>query len=239
VDSESGDDGDDDDHAEVDNWSPRRACSAALDVLASHADDELLLPILLPELTRLLSATGDTSAVWLQREVGVFALGTVSEGCMEGIAPHLPQLFPFLLRLCEDSVPFVRATSAWCLSCYASWIVEMDAEESAPAGQYLGQLVGVLLQLTQDRGSKKSQQQACVALVNVIEVAQDAIVPYSPGVASAIIAALGFYGARNRKHIFDVAGVLFESIGPAAQSPSIGGVLMPALLERCVTAAEN
>jgi transportin-1 len=226
---DASDAGDDDDaHAEVDNWSPRRACSAALDVLAMHAGDEMLLPVLLPDLQRLLSATGDSSAAWLQREVGVFALGTISEGCMDGIGPHLPNLIPFLLKLCSDAVPFVRATSAWCLSCYATWIVEMDDAKA------LAELIRVLLQLTQDRSSKKAQQQACVALISVFEVAQDSVVPHAPAIAAAVISALGFYGQRNRKYLFDVAGALFESIGPAARSADVGGVLLSALLQRYV-----
>lgn len=130
----------------------------------------------------------------------------------------------------------VRATAAWCLSCYARWVADMEEENHdgsvGPPGSFLGPLVGALLQLSQDAASKQAQRSACKALHTVCEAAQDGMVPFAPAFAAAFVAGLGFYTARNRAYLYDAVAALFESIGTEAKAPTIGGVIMPPLLER-------
>jgi len=86
-------DDEDDDEDEEDpyaNWTVRKCCAAALDMMASTFQVEIL-PILLPYLQRELE-----SQDWKQREAGILALGAVAEGCMEGVQEHLESLVPFL-----------------------------------------------------------------------------------------------------------------------------------------------
>ena len=74
-----------------------RKCSAAtLDVLCTSFETEvihILIPLLKGELE---------SSDWLHRECGILALGAAAEGGMQEIAPHLPELVPYLLNNLND-----------------------------------------------------------------------------------------------------------------------------------------
>eukprot|EP00002_Diphylleia_rotans_P000978 TRINITY_DN1052_c0_g1_i4.p1 TRINITY_DN1052_c0_g1~~TRINITY_DN1052_c0_g1_i4.p1 ORF type:complete len:507 (-),score=124.12 TRINITY_DN1052_c0_g1_i4:38-1558(-) len=84
-------DGDDDDD-EAYEWNLRKCSASSLDTIASTFHDRIL-EVLLPLLQQYLTS----SDRWEVRESGILALGAIAEGCMDGIAPHLPQLIPFLL----------------------------------------------------------------------------------------------------------------------------------------------
>ena len=52
--------------------------------------------------------------VW-QRESAMLALGAASEGCLEGLGPHLPALFDFLVQQQNADTPQLRSISCWVL----------------------------------------------------------------------------------------------------------------------------
>lgn len=117
-----GDDSDDSDEDDLrkealSDWNLRKCSAAALDVL-SNVFHQGLLPVLLPLLKVNLFAPN-----WLVKESSILALGAVSEGCMDGMIPHLPELISYLIGSLSDSKALVRSITCWSLSRYAHWIV--------------------------------------------------------------------------------------------------------------------
>lgn len=106
-DGDEGDDGeddeDDDDDYDLDDdddiyneWNLRKCSAAALDIICTTYELEairILMPLLKTELE---------SPDWLHRECGILALGAAAEGGMQHIAPHLPELVPYLLTHLND-----------------------------------------------------------------------------------------------------------------------------------------
>ncbi len=99
------------------DWNLRKCSAAALDVL-SCVFHESLLPVLLPLLKQNL-----LSSDWLVKESAILALGAVSEGCMEGMIPQLPEVLPYLITSLSDNKALVRSITCWTLSRYSHWII--------------------------------------------------------------------------------------------------------------------
>ena len=128
-DSDSSDSDDDDLKDALSDWNLRKCSAAALDVL-SNVFHEALLPILLPLLKQSL-----ISEDWLVKEASILALGAVSEGCMDGMMHHLPELVPYLINFLSDAKALVRSITCWTLSRYSHWMV------SQPHDQFLQKLM--------------------------------------------------------------------------------------------------
>lgn len=111
------------------DWNLRKCSAAALDVLSNVFHDSLL-PVLLPLLKQNLFSPN-----WLVKESSILALGAVSEGCMEGMVPHLPELIPYLVDCLSQPKALVRSITCWTLSRYAHWLV------SQPHDLYLKRLM--------------------------------------------------------------------------------------------------
>lgn len=80
----------------------------------------LLLPpplLLTPQFQKRLASTD----VW-QRESAMLSLGAVSEGCLEGLGPHLPALFGFLVQQQAAEMPQLRSISCWVLGRFMRWV---------------------------------------------------------------------------------------------------------------------
>ncbi len=99
------------------DWNLRKCSAAALDVL-SCVFHESLLPVLLPILKQNL-----LSSDWLVKESAILALGAVSEGCMEGMIPQLPEVVPYLINSLSDVKALVRSITCWTLSRYSHWLI--------------------------------------------------------------------------------------------------------------------
>jgi transportin-1 len=128
-DSDSDDSDDDDLKDALSDWNLRKCSAAALDVL-SNVFHEALLPVLLPLLKQSL-----VSEDWLVKEASILALGAVSEGCMDGMMHHLPDLVPYLISFLSDAKALVRSITCWTLSRYSHWMV------SQPHDQFLRKLM--------------------------------------------------------------------------------------------------
>jgi hypothetical protein len=98
IDDDSDSDFDDDDDDEAESWNLRKCSAAALDVLSTVLENQML-PHLLPLLTAELNHTD-----WKHREAGILALGAVADGCYEGMCPHLGGLIPLLVKTMNDEV---------------------------------------------------------------------------------------------------------------------------------------
>lgn len=94
------DDYDDDDDDEAEAWNLRKCAAAALDVISTVCENQML-PHLLPLLT---SALNDSN--WKVREAGILALGAIADGCYEGMVPHLPGVMPVLIKTLSDNTVF-------------------------------------------------------------------------------------------------------------------------------------
>ena len=94
----------DEDDEGYSDWNLRKCSAAALDVL-SNVYNDTLFEVIKPFLVQNIRSEN-----WKIREASVLALGAIAEGCMDGVEPHLPELYPYLLSLLQDSKVF-----AFCL----------------------------------------------------------------------------------------------------------------------------
>jgi transportin-1 len=217
------DDGDDDDDEGLYAWTVRKCCAAALDHLATCMGGPGILPCLLPVLQEMLGNHGD---VWA-RESAILALGAVSEGCMQGMDEHLPQLLPFLLGQMEDAVPQARSISCWTLSRYSGWICQ------APEGNpWLGPALDALVRRVLDC-NKKVQEAACSALATLEEMLGERLVGEAlDRVLAALTMALGKYQMRSLIILYDTIGTLADVVGGALSEERRVAVLMPPLMAK-------
>jgi transportin-1 len=119
-DNSSDDDDDDDDDDENTIWNLRKCAAAALDSLAGIFNDEIL-QYLFPTLKPLLE-----SQQWEILESGILVIGAVADGCLNGISPHLGEIFKFLVNTINHPKPLVRSITCWTFSRYISWIMTLD-----------------------------------------------------------------------------------------------------------------
>lgn len=87
---------DEDEDEGYSDWNLRKCSAAALDVL-SNVYNAHLFQVIKPFLVQNIR-----SEDWKIREASVLALGAIAEGCMDGVVPHLPELYPYLLSLLRD-----------------------------------------------------------------------------------------------------------------------------------------
>merc|ERR1719491_2650804 len=87
------DESDDDDLDDDNEWTLRKCSAASLDALAEMYGANNTLPNLLPALQEGLGHNDQ----WV-REASILALGAVADGCSAEIAPHMPQIHPFLVQ---------------------------------------------------------------------------------------------------------------------------------------------
>lgn len=85
-----------DDDEDYSDWNLRKCSAAALDVLSTVYNAHLF------EVIKPFLVQNIRSENWKIREASVLALGAIAEGCMDGVVPHLPELYPYLLSLLRD-----------------------------------------------------------------------------------------------------------------------------------------
>ena len=90
-------DEEEDDDEGYSDWNLRKCSAAALDVL-SNVYNAHLFEVIKPFLVQNIRSEN-----WKIREASVLALGAIAEGCMDGVVPHLPELYPYLLSLLHDT----------------------------------------------------------------------------------------------------------------------------------------
>jgi transportin-1 len=220
-DSESEEEEWDDDDNE---WSLRKCSAASLDALAGLYGATYTLPPLLPALQEGLSHQDP----WV-REASILALGAIAEGCHEELAPHLPQLHPFLLSQLESDVAQVRCIAAWTVGRYSSWVVDQmndDRGDKTLVAKVAEALVGRLL----DK-NKKVQVAVCSSLGVFVESTGELMVPYLEPVYRALVESMKVYRTRSLMVMFDTLGVMADYIGPAIGKGSLPSVYVPALLQ--------
>ena len=220
-DSEFGDSDDDDEV--YSEWTVRKCAASTLDVMAGVYGTEILPP-LLPLLNEQLF-----SKEWKQRELGVLALGAIAEGCMSGIEPHLPQLYPFLIQCMSDAKPLVRSIACWTMSRYARWC--LYPTDGSDKRKYSEPMLATTLQAMMDK-NKRVQEAAVSALATIEEEAGEDLAPYLPQILQAMVGAFGKYHSKNLLILFDAVGTLAECVGAHLARKEYVETIMPPLIQR-------
>lgn len=211
----------DSDTEDVDGeWNIRKCSASALDTLSAAYPDEVLY-MLLPRLQERMA----NERAWEQREVGVLALGAISDGCLSGIAPHLPKLFPYLMASINDSSRHVRLISCWTLSRYSRWLLDSNDEANVQG------MLKALLDRMMDK-NKAVQRSACSALAVVEEQAGPAIAKYLAPILHAVSLAFDTYQKNNLTALYDCVCTLADAAGGDFARPEHVNVLMPRLITR-------
>ncbi|XP_020891809.1 transportin-1 [Exaiptasia diaphana] len=196
-----------------------KCSAAALDVLANVFRDDLL-PVLLPILKDILFHPD-----WESKESGILVLGAIAEGCLNGIAPHLSELVPFLINSLSEKKALVRSITCWTLSRYAHWVVNQPHEA------YLQKLMTELLKRILD-SNKRVQEAACSAFATLEEEACTELVPYLGFILETLVFAFNKYQHKNLLILYDAIGTLADSVGHHLNKPEYITMLMPPLIQK-------
>ncbi|KAK1299596.1 Transportin-1 [Acorus calamus] len=219
------DDAEDDDDA-VNVWNLRKCSAAALDVISNVFGDEIL-PTLMPFIETKLATTSDSN--WKEKEAAVLALGAVSEGCINGLYPHLPQIIVILMPLLDDQFPLVRSITCWTLSRFSKYIVQgMDNQKGHE--QFDNILKGLLRKILET--NKRVQEAACSAFATLEEEAAEELAPHLEIILQHLLCAFGKYQRRNLRIVYDAIGTLADAVGGELNQPKYLDVLMPPLISK-------
>ncbi|TPX63432.1 hypothetical protein SpCBS45565_g06611 [Spizellomyces sp. 'palustris'] len=236
-------DSDDEDESDFDDeddvyteWNLRKCSAAAMDVMATVFENDLLVH-LLPRLKEELFHPD-----WEHRECGILALGAIAEGCLPGMMQHLPQLVPHMITCLTDAQPLVRAITCWTLGRYAGWTVHppavwarqycgTEAQLQQHRQTYFRPLVLTLLQTVLDN-NKRVQEAACSALATLEEEAMMELIPYLEPVLSTLALAFQKYQHKNLLILYDAVGTLADSVGSALSEDRYINVLMQPLVRK-------
>lgn len=215
----------DDDFDEIDpedEWNLRKCSAASLDSLAGHFHGAVFREVL-PWLIENLKHKD-----WPNREAAVLALGAIGPGCMNDIAPHLPELIPYLLSLLNDSQPVVRQITCWSLSRFAQWAAH---DEKASKKDFFEPMMDGLLQRMLD-SNKKVQESAASAFASLEEKAGNELNPYCQVILTQFAKCFDKYKDKNMYILYDCVQTLAEHSSPVLAQPENVNLLMPALMKR-------
>ena len=215
---------DEDDELGVeDQWNLRKCSAAALDVLASNFH-RLVFDIALEYLNNNL-----THSEWPYREAAVLAMGAVAEGCLDAIAPALPNIVPYLTSLLDDTEPAVRVITCWALGRYSVWALNL--ENAAERSKFFEPIMIGILHRMRDQ-NKRVQEAAASAFANLADKANKELVPHAEQIIRTYVECFDKYKDRNIYVLYDCVQTLAEQVGPALRNPALINLLMPAIIKR-------
>ena len=206
-----------------DRWNLRKCSAAALDVLASNFHNSVF-DITLPYLTENLRHQD-----WPNREAAVLAIGAISDGCMDVVTPHLPDLIPYLISLLEDQEPVVRTITCWALGRYSSWASHLQNLNDRKL--FFEPMMEGILRRMLDK-NKRVQEAAASAFANLEEKATRSLTQYCGPIIHQFVECFASYKDRNMFILYDCVQTLAEHVGPALAQPNLIDSLMPAIIQR-------
>jgi transportin-1 len=221
IEEDEEDDYEDDDPENV--WSLRKCSAAALDVLAVNfhaAVFDIILPYLKDNLQHPL---------WPKREAAVLALGAIAEGCIDVVAPHLPELVPFLISLLSDEEPVVRQITCWCLGRYSEWASHLESSEEKR--RFFEPMMEGLLERMLDK-NKKVQEAAASAFASLEEKSGEKLIPYTEPILRQFTNCFARYKDKNMYIIYDCIQTLADSVQAELAKPPLVDLLMGVLIDR-------
>lgn len=211
-------------------WSLRKCSAAALDVMAVNFGPTVF-HIILPYLKDNLR-----HPKWPRREAAVLALGAIAEGCKDIVAPHLPELVPFLISLLNDEESVVRQITCWCLGRYSEWASHL--QNANDKSRFFEPMMQGLLERMLDR-NKKVQEAAASAFASLEEKAGSNLIPYTEPILRRFTECFSQYKDRNMYIIYDCIQTLADNVGGELTKPHLVDLLMPVLLERWNTTSDE
>ena len=214
---------DDDDLEVEEQWNLRKCSAAALDVLASSFH-RLVFDIALEYLNNNLAHTE-----WPYREAAVLAMGAVAEGCMDAVAPALPNIVPYLTSLLNDIEPSVRLITCWALGRYSVWALNLENPNDKRT--YFDPMLNGILGRMQDK-VKRVQTAAASAFANMGERAGKDLIPHCDAIIETFVICFDTYKDRNIFVLYDCVQTLADQLGPSLRNPDLTGLLMPAIIKR-------
>ncbi|KAJ3273925.1 hypothetical protein HDV01_003756 [Terramyces sp. JEL0728] len=211
------DEDDEDDESDFDDdfgedWNLRKCSAAALDVLSTVFNDDLL-PDLLPGINQMLHAQE-----WETMEAGILALGAIAQGCERGMEQHLPVLIPHLVTFINHEKPLVRSIACWTLGRYSGWMAnpnlpfENNTSVQEHHHKYMLPVLQGFLQMCLDN-NKDVQKAGCSALATLEEEARESLAPYLNPIIDTIVKCFQMYQKKNLLVLYDAFGILAEFVG--------------------------
>ncbi|KAJ3318176.1 hypothetical protein HDV06_000763, partial [Boothiomyces sp. JEL0866] len=208
---------DEDDESDFDDdfgedWNLRKCSAAALDVLSTVFNDDLL-PDLLPGINQMLQAQE-----WETMEAGILALGAIAQGCERGMEQHLPALIPHLATFITHEKPLVRSITCWTLGRYSAWMsnpnlpFENNTSLQEHHHKYMLPVLQGFLQMCLDN-NKEVQKAGCSALATLEEEARETLAPYLNPIIDTIVKCFQVYQKKNLLVLYDAFGILAEFVG--------------------------
>ncbi|KAK5100868.1 hypothetical protein LTR70_001095 [Exophiala xenobiotica] len=220
-DDEEDEDWDDDDPEDA--WSLRKCSAAALDVFAVNYHGAVF-NIILPYLRENLP-----HALWPKREAAVLALGAIADGCLPVVAPHLPELVPYLIQSLSDEEPVVRQITCWCLSRYTEWAAHLP--DQADVQKYFEPMMQGLLERMLDK-NKKVQEAGASSFASLEEKAGPKLRPYVEPILQRFVLCFERYKDKNMYILYDCLQTLADNVQSEMARPELVNLLMPTLINR-------
>lgn len=201
------------------DWNLRKCSAATLDRLSTL---ELpMVQLLLDRLAVLLS-----SGNWQTVEVGMLALGAVSEGFGDALEVAMPQVLPILIeQIRSGQPPLLRSMAIWTSSRLASSHLLAPSLASAYMEAVLYAMIGP---------NKIVQRAACTALCRACEdhyLAMTLVKPVLPALLTAVVCAAKTYHRKNRVLLCDLIRTMAEELLSQLRSLD-ASPLVQVLLER-------
>lgn len=205
---------------EASAWTIRKCSAATLDLLATTLPEEGIVPLILPLINQNM-----ISSDWKLRECGILALGAISEGCMDAVVPHLPSVMPFLVESMKNSVPLVRAITAWTTSRYASWIEHSRGHFAHLSTSVLHAIISGMTD-----ANKKVQHASSTALGVFADKSKGIVSENLPLIMQAIQFGLNSYQANNLVVLYDAIGTLADELGAELVASKSLPTILPLLI---------
>ncbi|EOA32362.1 hypothetical protein CARUB_v10015629mg [Capsella rubella] len=173
-----------------------------------HELFQILMPLAQAKLRRFDDET------WKEREAIVFALGTVSKGCIRSFQPrHLAMASSFLVvllvPLLDDLCPLIRSKSCWTLSQYGAYLLKGSQHRSYQHFERV--LDGVLRKLLDV--NIRVQNAACVAFTTLAKDAGEDLVLYLEVMLEHIIRAFGTAQRENIEIVYNAIRTMPNLVG--------------------------
>ena len=226
---EEEEDYDDDDDDPYADWNLRKGSAAALDAFATQFHEKILVRVL-PYLRENIG-----SSDWLRREASVLALGAIADGCMDGVVPHLPELYPYLLSLLRDPRPLVRQITCWTLGRYSQWAVDLPTDEAKK--QFLEPLIFSLLATVNDK-NKRVQEAGYSAFATMEEEAGPILMPYLSPIVQHLCLALQQFQRKALMVVYDGIQTLANAVAQGLNNATYLQAIVPLIMDKWASVDE-
>lgn len=197
------DDEEDDEVRGLEAWNLRKCAASTLDRLSNILPEEVL-EAAMPYLKQTI-----VSDEWPAREAAILAFGAIADGCQDMVAPHLPELVPFLIQRLSDQQFPVRQVCCWTLGRFSTWVCEQSMTEQDT--YFIPTLTG-LFTCALDR-NKKVQVAGCSAVATFTDEARNMLTPYLGQILEQFALCFRRYQKKSLLFLYDAVSTLVKYCG--------------------------